>query len=195
MYGARNQFLPGTCFARNQHRRAGGSDIHDDGKDSFQGGRGAHDLLKHEDLIDLLSQREVLLPRSFLRLFAIVDVGTGRIPADDLSSFVPQRVVLDQKPTKLTIPAAHASFVLEWGPSQESRSAFLAQSLRILRMEDLTKPVRSHFFFGQAGVLHYCLIRVQEVSVSSNSNDQLRYCIDDGAKFSFGFGYFIESPR
>jgi hypothetical protein len=55
MYGARDQFLPGTCFARNQHRRVGGSDFHDAGKDGFQGGRGAHDLLKHEDLIDLLS--------------------------------------------------------------------------------------------------------------------------------------------
>src|SRR6266852_1089743 len=195
MYGARNQFLPGTCFARNQHRRAGGSDSHDAGKDIFQGGRGAHDLFKHEDLIDLLSQREVLLSCSLLRPFAIVDVGTGRIPADDLSSFVPQRVVLDQEPTILTIPAAHSSFVLEWDRSRDRRIAFVAQSLGILRMKGLTKALRLHFFFRQARVLQYCLIRVQKVSVGPDRDDELRYYIDDGSQFSFGFGYFVVSPR
>ncbi len=45
--------------------------------------------------IDLLSQRDVFLPCSLLLLFAIVDVGPSRIPADDLAMFVPQRVVLD----------------------------------------------------------------------------------------------------
>src|SRR6202521_4616512 len=114
--------------------RVGGSDFHDARKDSFQGWRGAHDLLKHENLINLLSQRDVLLPHSFLRLFAIVDVGTGRIPADDRSSFVPHRVVLDQEPAKLTIPVAHSSFVLEWGPSRDRRSTYVSQSLGILWM-------------------------------------------------------------
>jgi hypothetical protein len=37
MYRARNQFLPGTCFAPNQHRRVGRSDFHDVREDSFQG--------------------------------------------------------------------------------------------------------------------------------------------------------------
>src|ERR1700733_6667938 len=64
MYGASDQFLPGTCFARNQHRRVGGSDFHDARKDSFQGGRGAHDLLKHEDLIDLLPEDDVLVMKA-----------------------------------------------------------------------------------------------------------------------------------
>src|SRR6202171_2611643 len=64
MYGARNQFLPGTCFARNQHRRVGGSDFHDAGKDGLQGGRGAHDLFKHEDLIDLLPEDHVLVMKA-----------------------------------------------------------------------------------------------------------------------------------
>src|SRR5258708_3884001 len=67
MYGARNQFLSGTCFARNQHRRVGGSDFHDAGKDGFQGGRGAHDLLKHGDLIDLLPERHVLVMKAIFQ--------------------------------------------------------------------------------------------------------------------------------
>jgi hypothetical protein len=60
-------------------------------------------------------------------------------------------------------------------------------------MKDLTKPFRPHFFFRQAGVLQYCLIRGQKVSVGPDRYDELRYCIDDGSKFSFGFGYFVES--
>src|SRR2546422_6666754 len=93
--GACYQLLPSACFARNQYCRVRGSDAHDAGKDSLQSGRGSHNLLKHEDLIDLLSQRDVLLPSSFFRLLAIVDVGTRRIPADDLSSIAQQWVVLD----------------------------------------------------------------------------------------------------
>src|ERR1700731_1641675 len=193
MYGTRNQFLAGTGFARNQHRRVGRSDLYDAGKDTFQCGRGAHDLLKHEDLINLLSQRDVLLPRSFLRLFAIVDVGTGRIPADDFSSFVQQRFVLDQEPTELTILPADSSFVLEWEASRDRRFAFVAQSLRILRMKDRMNALQPEFFFRQAGVLLYCLIRIQKVSVGPNGRDELRYCIDDCSKFGVGFGYSFES--
>ena len=95
MYGASNQFLPSTCLARNQHGRIGGSNLHDVREDSFQGRRGAHDLVEHEDLVDLLSQRDVLLPCFFLCVLAIVDVGTGRIPADDFSSIVSHGVVVD----------------------------------------------------------------------------------------------------
>src|SRR6202521_709661 len=135
--------------------RVGGSDFHDARKDRLQGGRGAHDLLKHEELIDLLSQREVLLPRSFLRLFAIVNVSACRIPADNLSWFVQKRVVLGQNPTILTIPAARASFVLEWDPSRDRRVAFVAQSLGILWMIDLAKAFQPQFFSRQAGVIQY----------------------------------------
>jgi len=64
MYGSRNQFLPSAGFARNQHRRIGGSNFHDARKDSFQSGRGTHNLLKHEDLIDLLPQDNVLVMKA-----------------------------------------------------------------------------------------------------------------------------------
>src|SRR5882672_1325324 len=57
---ARNQFLRGAGFAGNQHCGVGGRDFHDAREDRFQGGRGAHDLLKHEDLIDLLPEDDVL---------------------------------------------------------------------------------------------------------------------------------------
>src|SRR6202022_1222948 len=115
--------------------------------DRLQSGRGADDLFEHGDPIDLFSQRHVLLPRLFLRLFAIIDVGAGGIPANDRSSFVPHRVVLDEEPTILPVPAAHASFIFEWDPSRDRRGAYLAQSLGILRMKHITETFRRHFFF------------------------------------------------
>src|SRR5580658_4366763 len=145
MYGTRNQFLPGSCFASNQCCRVGGGHFYDTGEDSFQGRRRAHHFLKHEDLIDLLSQSEVLLPRFLLRLFAIVDVSTGRIPADDFSSLITQRVVLDEEPTILTISAPHSPFVREWDASRDRRIADVAQLLGILWMEHLTESFRPHF--------------------------------------------------
>jgi hypothetical protein len=67
--------------------------------------------------------------------------------SDDFSSFVPQRVVLDQEPTILTIPLAHPSFALERNSSRERGSALVSQSLGILRMKYITKFLRPQFFF------------------------------------------------
>src|ERR1700688_2355704 len=146
-------------------------------------------------MIDFLAQREVLFARSLLGLLAILDVGTRRVPTNDVSRFVSQRVVMNQEPAILTIPATDSSFVFEWDPSRDRRVTFVAQSLGILRMKDFTKAFGPQFLFRQAGVLQYCLIRVQKLSVRPNSDDELRYRIDDCSKFSFGFGYFVESPR
>jgi hypothetical protein len=63
--------------------QSGGSNFNNAREENFQSQQGAYDLLIHEGLINLLSRREVLLPRSFLRLFAIVIAGGGRTPADD----------------------------------------------------------------------------------------------------------------
>src|SRR6266478_3059638 len=113
MYSARNQFLPGACFACNQHRRVGGSDFHDARKDSFQRGRGAHDLLKHEDLIDLLSQRDVFIAHPLFSLLAIFDVSSSREPPRNSALFIEQRPVAKQKPAIPPIFAEAALFNLK----------------------------------------------------------------------------------
>jgi hypothetical protein len=77
-------------------------------------------------MIDFLSQRKVLFARSLLGLLAILDVGTRRVPTNDVSRLVSQRVVLNQEPTILTIPAAESSFVHEWDSSRDRRIAFVA---------------------------------------------------------------------
>lgn len=135
MDSARNQLLPGACFARNQYRSVGRRDSHDAGEDSFQGRRRAYNLLKHQDLIDLLSQRDVLLLRSLLGLFAIFDIDSGRVPANGAALLIAQRVVTDEKPALLSIMPVCSLFVFKWNAAQECFSAFLSNPLHVLWME------------------------------------------------------------
>jgi hypothetical protein len=72
---------------------------------------------------------------------------------------VSQRVVLDQEPTILTVPAAHPSFVVEWDTSRDRQIALLAQSLGIFRMKYVAKAFRPQVLFRQAGVVQHGLIR------------------------------------
>src|SRR5580692_825552 len=62
-------------------------------------------------------------------------------------------------------------------------------------MKDLAKPLRPHFLLPQAGVLQQCLICVEMISVNTNRDDELRYCIDDCSKLGFGFGDLVEGCR
>src|SRR6202158_5512617 len=193
MKGTSNQFLSGSGFTKNQDRGIRFRDLCYLRQHTTYRLGGAYDFLEHRRVIDFLSQREVLLARSFLRLFAIVDVGTGRIPADDLSLFVQQRLVLDQEPTILTVLAPGSLFILKWNPSGECHTPFIAQSLHIFRMKNAsTKVVRHHLFSRQAGVLHYCLIRVEIFSVRPQSGDELRYGVDDRSKLSLRFLDFLD---
>jgi hypothetical protein len=61
-------------------------------------------------------------------------------------------------------------------------------------MKDLMKAFRPQIFFRQAGVFQDCLIRGQKLAGGANRDDELRDSVDDGSKFSLGFGYFGESP-
>src|ERR1700678_991328 len=62
-------------------------------------------------------------------------------------------------------------------------------------MKDLAKPLRPHLLLPQTGVLQQCLICVEMISVSANRDDELRYCIGDRSKLSFGFGDLVEGCR
>src|SRR6266446_6337364 len=49
-------------------------------------------------------------PQFLLRSLAVVDIGVGPVPSDDLSRFIAQRAGTEQKPSILSIEAAHADF-------------------------------------------------------------------------------------
>src|SRR6266436_9518976 len=76
--------------------------------------RGADDLLEHRRAIDLFAQREVLASDAVFGPLAVVDVGSCRIPADDIAVVVAERAVAGQEPTILSVFPARALLGLKW---------------------------------------------------------------------------------
>src|SRR5439155_833793 len=71
---------------------------------------GSHNLLEHRGAIDLFAQCQILVSDSLFGLLAVFDVGPRRIPANDMSLFVTQRPVVDEKPTTPTVFPACPNF-------------------------------------------------------------------------------------
>jgi len=72
------------------------------------------------------------------------------------------------------------------GPSRHRRIAFAAQSLGILRVKTSRKPPTS-LLLSSGRCSPVLPDSRTECSVGPNSDDELRYCIDDCSKFSFDF--------
>src|SRR5580698_5059791 len=62
----------------------------------------------------------------------IVNVGTGRVPADYLSLLVSERLVLSKEPTILTVLAERPVFHFEGDSARESNLALVTQSFKIV---------------------------------------------------------------
>src|SRR5258708_14391078 len=103
VYGASNQFFSGAGFAGDQRGGIGGGHFHNAGEHALQGWRRSHNLLKHECLIDLLPQRKVFVARPLLGLLAILDIGPGRVPANNAPLVIAKGIVADKKPAIVTV--------------------------------------------------------------------------------------------
>src|SRR5260370_36326645 len=103
---SRDQFLSRAGLAANEHRRIAGSDLARAREHRRQRWRRADNLLEHRRPVDLLSQGDVFLLQSLLGGLAIVDIGAGDIPTDDLSLVIANRVGTSQKPAVAAIALA-----------------------------------------------------------------------------------------
>src|SRR5258708_21017760 len=103
VYGASNQFFSGAGFAGDQHRGIGGGHFHNAGEHALQGWRRSNHLRKHERLIDLLPQRKVFVAHPLLGLLAILDIGPGRVPANNVPVVVAKGIEADKKPAIVTV--------------------------------------------------------------------------------------------
>src|SRR5471030_2078825 len=106
MNGPRDEFFAGAGLAGDQHGRIATGDLRHLRQDGGQRWRAADNLLEHRRLVDFFSQRHVLLLQPLLGLLAIVNIGAGDIPADDLTLVATYRVVAGQKPTITSITSA-----------------------------------------------------------------------------------------
>src|SRR5580704_4259882 len=117
---SRDQLLPGSRFAQNQHRGIGcGHSVH-----GFQylpkrlGG--ADNLLKHQGVVELLAKSDVLVPCSLFISLPLVDVGSGSIPTYNASLLIAKGVVVNEEPSIQTVFPQSALLDLEWNACGES---------------------------------------------------------------------------
>jgi hypothetical protein len=101
--GTGDEFFACAGFPGNQNGRVGRTDFGNSGKNGLQRPRCADNFLEHRSLVDLLAKGNVFLSQSFFSLLAVFNVGPGDISTRNLSLFVVQRIVTDQKPAILSV--------------------------------------------------------------------------------------------
>src|SRR5580704_10541205 len=95
---ARYQFLASAGLAGDQNAGVGWRDFGNVREHLFQGHRTSHNLLEHGCFVELFAQRNILVLEPLLRRLAILDIGSGDIPAAEASVFIPKRVPASEKP-------------------------------------------------------------------------------------------------
>src|SRR5260370_21452860 len=148
MYGASDQLFSRSSFSRNQDGRIGRRNFRHLPQHSPQSFGGANDLLKHRRVLDFLSQRDVFAARSFFVPLAIVDIGSRRIPANDLSGLVQQWVVPNQKPSILAVLPQRSVFEFKRKAACKSGLSLVPYSLYVVRMDDQLTGVWSTQVLG-----------------------------------------------
>src|SRR6266853_5440960 len=116
----RDEFLSRAGLAGDEHRRIAASDLAHAREHRRQRWRGADNLLEHRRFVDFLSQGDVFLLESLFGGLAIVDIGTGDIPADGLAPLIANRVGTSQKPAVTSIALSQPQLQLVGQPCRES---------------------------------------------------------------------------
>ena len=130
------QFLASAGFAQKQNSGVGTGHLVDLAKYLAECFRRADDVLEHRITIDLLSQRDVFVPRSFFRPDAVINVCAGCIPSSDLSAPVAKRIVLNQIPAILTVLPECSMLEFQRNTPREGSLSVVAKSFHVLRMKD-----------------------------------------------------------
>src|SRR5450432_435080 len=120
MYGACNQLFACACFTGDENRRITRCDFGDERENTFQSGRCSNDLVKHRGFVDFFTLSDVFLTKLVFRLLAVFNIGSGNKPTPNLSPFVMQRIVIDQKPAILSVVSPQPRFVLVRGTAMRS---------------------------------------------------------------------------
>src|SRR5712664_568022 len=185
MYGAGDQFLTGTGFARYQHRGVRGGNLDDTRNYGFQGRRGAHNFFKQEGLIDLLPQRQVLVMNLLLYLLPILDIGRCDIPAGDASLSIEHRIKAGEKPAILPVSSLEPRFDLVRGCAREFGRLLTPQAFGVLRMHQALQVSGLPLLKRHAVIIERGLIVVQATSISPEFGDVQRCEIKELSELFF----------
>src|SRR6266849_4942954 len=186
MNGPSNQLLAGSGFPQNENGGIRRCDLGDVCQHPPQGFGGPHELLEHGRAIDFFAQRDIFASHPLFGLLAVFDVGPCRIPANNVSLLVPQRMVADKKPTILPAAPPCSLLIFEWRTACKRLLAFVSQSLYIVRMKDPCAIVWGHYLpHREAGVIQRDPIHVESIPLRSQDGDAVRDGINDLSKLSF----------
>src|SRR5216683_1969202 len=196
MNGPSNQLLAGSGFPQNENGGIRRCDLGDVCQHPPQGFGGPHDLLEHRRPVDLFAQRDIFASHPLFGLLAVFDVGPCRIPANNVSLLVPQRMVADKKPTILPAAPPCSLLIFEWRTACKRLLAFVTQSLHIVRMKDPCSIVWGHYLtHREAGVIQRDPIHVESIPLRSQDGDAVRYGINDLSKLSLRLLDLLECLR
>ena len=108
----------------------------------------------------------ILVPHLFFGTLAVLNVSSGRIPANDMPVVISQRLVTDQEPAILSVVPPHPLFDFEGLSNRESLPALVPHRLQILPMEyPLAEALGLHVFERKAGVFKRHLVRMDRCAV------------------------------
>src|SRR5258708_715721 len=154
--------------------------------------RGANNFLKHRVAIDLLAQRQVFVACSLFRTNAVINVCSGRVPADYFVLLITKRIVTNQKPTIFPVLTLCSLLNLKRESARQSKPTKVAKSLQIVWMEDpFTKSRRYYVFSSKARIIERRLIGVHLRAGWILNDNCLRYRVCDPAKLAFFFAEFL----
>src|SRR5260370_42513147 len=107
---------------------------------------GADCFLKHRVTVVFASKCDVFVSRPVFVPLAVVDIGSRRIPAKDLSGLVQQWVVPDQEPAILTILSHSPLLVFERNGAGKRFVPFFAKPLNVIGMENTRAKIVGYYF-------------------------------------------------
>src|SRR4029077_4465605 len=196
MNGPSNQLFAGSGLAQNEYGGIRRCDLRDLCQHPPKSFGGPHDLLEHRRTIDLFAQREIFASDPLFGLPAVFDVGPRRIPANNVSLLVPQRVVADKKPAILPVAPPCSLFIFKWRAACKRLLAFVPQSLYIVWVKGPCAIVWGHYLaHRETGVVQRDPIHVERIPIRCQDGDGMRDGVNDLSKLSLRLLDLLECLR
>ena len=134
-------------------------------------------------MVDVFTKGNIFIFRSVFGPFAIIDVGSRRVPAHQTSVFVAERVVTEEDPAILTIFPEHSLLDFKRQAASQAFFAIFEHYLEFFRMVNSGAKVRGkHILHGEASIVEHFMVRVECVALRVQDDNGVGYSIGNPAK-------------
>src|SRR6516225_9901073 len=142
------------------------------------------DIHKPGNIVDNLPPGQFAGPQGFLSALAILDLGTGSVPFDDLLRFVSQWIGAKQEPAICTVKASHSRFHVKRLARSQARAPTFDQAVAVIRMDGCSPSPTLGLFRSHARVIEPYLVSEVAVAVRASSPCRRGDRVDDGGKIA-----------